>query len=354
MKRMARFVFIVQGEGRGHLSQAVALAEYLERTGHLIEAVYTGCRNMHDLPSYYVSGFGPRLNCFDSPYFIRTPNRKGIYIGRTLLRHLLRIPFYLSEAGRMRRAIMEKAPDVVVNFYDAVGALAMKKLPSHIFRVGIGHHFFLHLQNYPCPKGNRIHRELLRFHTWVIMRSCDRVLALSFSEAKDSGKISVVPPLIREAFRTAVYRAGERGLVYLLNEGFVTDLMDLVRQVPDLRLDVFSDLPTDTPMPEGITLHAPDAGAFLQRMATCRFLITTAGFDTVAEAASMGIPLACIPVGNHFEQHCNSLDAERSGLGMAISRIGPELIQKLQAPANAGYRRWLNRAEELFLGTLVK
>lgn len=351
---MARFVFIVQGEGRGHLSQAVALSEYLEKEGHTVEAVYTGCRNREELPAYYTRRFGPVLQCFGSPFFIRTPNRKGIYVGRTLLFHLAKVPYYLREVRRLRSGIREQKPHVVVNFYDVVGSLAMRKLPRNTLRVGIGHHFLLHLENYPCPKGNPVHRELLRVHTRMVLKGCDRVLALSFREKEGTGKIAVVPPLIREAFRTRRYHAGDRGLVYLLNEGFITDLLDLVRQVPELKLDVFSDLPADTPMPGGITLHPPDADAFLQKMSTCRFLITTAGFDTVAEAASMGIPIACIPSGNHYEQHCNSLDAERSGLGLAVSSIGPDLIGNLTKPRNPDYAGWAQRAEELFLEKLVK
>ena len=37
-----RFLFIVQGEGRGHLTQALALEEMLTRNGHEIVEVLVG------------------------------------------------------------------------------------------------------------------------------------------------------------------------------------------------------------------------------------------------------------------------------------------------------------------------
>ena len=82
---MANCVFIVQGEGRGHMSQSIALKEYLEKAGHLVEAVFVGTPNAASLPDYFRDHFPNRIRIFQSPYFLGTPNRKGIYVGRTLL-----------------------------------------------------------------------------------------------------------------------------------------------------------------------------------------------------------------------------------------------------------------------------
>ena len=47
---MAKCVFIVQGEGRGHMSQSLALKEYLVGAGHQVEAVFVGTSNAASLP----------------------------------------------------------------------------------------------------------------------------------------------------------------------------------------------------------------------------------------------------------------------------------------------------------------
>jgi len=179
---MARYLFIVQGEGKGHMSQALALKEYLDQAGHTVEAVFLGGRPQREIPDYFARNFAGRLHTFQSPWFLRTPNQKGIYIGRTLLFNLVRIPAYLSELRRIRREIELLGPEVVINFYDVVGALALRKIPSGIRRIGIGHHFFLHLENYRCKQGSAWQRWLLKRLTEGIIRSCDRVLALSFRE----------------------------------------------------------------------------------------------------------------------------------------------------------------------------
>lgn len=341
---MARTLFIVQGAGRGHLSQSVALKEYLEGAGHSVEAVFAGSSSSLPLPDYYKAVFGDKLKQFSSPWFLRTPNKKGIYIFRTILFNLTRVLVYLKEVKRIRREIVRVGPDVVINFYDVVGALALRKLPSGIRRIGIGHHFFLHLDGYRCRKGNFFHKALLKLHTRVVMKSCDRVLALSFRELPGSDLITVVPPLVRRQFREARYERGFDYLVYLLKEGFVVDLIRLAREAPDLVFDVFSDLPLHTRVPEGIRLHPMNDRAFQQKMLSCRGVISTSGFDTVAEAACLGAPLAVIPVENHFEQECNSLDVERSGVGIILKDFTKESLEEMKGIDQEKFRHWVDQA----------
>lgn len=341
---MIRTLFIVQGEGRGHLSQSVALKEYLEEEGHTVEAVYLGGRVSREIPAYYKEIFKKKLTLFSSPGFLRTPNKKGIYVGRTILYNLVRSVVYLKEVKRIRREIEILKPDVVFNFYEGLGALAMRKLGPGIRRIGIGHHFFLHLDVYRFKGGNFLHRVLLNHHTKLIMSSCDRVLALSFREHPGNKKIAVVPPLVRKRFREASYRSGGSYLVYLLNEGFVVDLIRLARLHPDLSFDLFSDLPLQTPVPEGIMLHRIDDAAFIEKMETCRGVISTAGFDTAAEAAYMGIPLAVIPVENHYEQLCNSVDVKQSGVGILLTEFSASALAEMKETDQKTYRKWVNGA----------
>jgi uncharacterized protein (TIGR00661 family) len=346
---MARYVFIVQGEGKGHMSQALALKEYLEQAGHAVVAVFLGGRPHGDIPDYFARAFAGELQTFQSPWFLRTPNQKGIYIGRTLLFNLLRIPAYISEVHRIRREIELLNPDGVVNFYDVVGALAQRKIPSGIRRIGIGHHFFLHLDNYRCERGSVWHRWLLKRLTDTIIKSCDRVLALSFREVPGRGIMEVVPPLVRRAFREMPYQAGKRYLAYFLNEGLLYDLVVLARQQPGFKVDIFTKLKPGMELPEGIALHPFDAEKFMDCMASCCGLICSAGFDAAAEAAYHGVPLAVLPARNHFEQACNAADISRSGLGVAVKKISWDMLEQMHPFEPDAYRSWVDSAGERLL-----
>ena len=140
------------------MSQAIALREILQEGGNSIEAVFVGCRSPEIFPDYFRDAFPGQVHCFRSPYFLRTPNNKGIYVGRTLLFNLVRSLVYLREIRWLRKTISTTRPDLVFNFYDVIGALSLRKIAPGIRRIGIGHHFFLHLEGYQSRGRNRGHR----------------------------------------------------------------------------------------------------------------------------------------------------------------------------------------------------
>ena len=196
------------------------------------------------------------------------------------------------------------------------------------------------------------HRILLRMHTRMIMKSCDRVLALSFRKEQGSDAIRVVPPLVRREFREMEYTRGDSYLVYLLQEGFFYDLVQLARSTPGFQADLFTALTPAIEIPEGIRIHSYDAKKFSTLMASCKGLITTAGFDSAAEAACHGIPLAVIPSHNHFEQKCNGRDITLKGIGVSVSRIDQGILEQMRSFDNQKYMAWVDQAGEQLINSM--
>ena len=79
-------------------------------------------------------------------------------------------------------------------------------------------------------------------------------------------------------------------------------------------------------------------------MASCKGLITTAGFDTAAEAAFHGIPLVVIPSYNHYEQMCNGADISANGIGIAASQIDHGMLEGIHSWDCSEYRKWVSGA----------
>ena len=50
-----KFLFIVQGEGRGHLTQAITLEEILLRNGHEVVEVLVGKSSSRRLPGFFLT-----------------------------------------------------------------------------------------------------------------------------------------------------------------------------------------------------------------------------------------------------------------------------------------------------------
>ena len=68
-----KFLFIVQGEGRGHLTQALTLEEHLLREGHEVVEVLVGKSRNRELPTFLRQKLKAPLSRFESPNFLPTP-----------------------------------------------------------------------------------------------------------------------------------------------------------------------------------------------------------------------------------------------------------------------------------------
>lgn len=351
---MARFVFIVQGEGRGHMSQAMAMRQFLERNGHELSGIFLGtCRGKRP-PDYFLKAGKGLIRTFISPYFVQTDDHRGIRIARSFLDNLLRTGLYLKEIRSVTDDIKKINPDYIINFYDLLGSFILRRLPSRITRIVISHHFYLEHPDFTKPPGDLLQKILLKSLNRMMQRGCHHVAALSFREAANRGRIRVVPPLIREEITNLERKPGKKDLVYLLHAGFLTDLVRIASQEDAFEADVFLDTIPESPVPSNLELHLPDSDLFIEKLRTCRKLITTAGFDTVAEAASLSVPVLAIPSKNHFEQRCNACDMERAGLGLRLKALDPGTVNENMDSRNADYLLWIGQSEKQFLKLIEK
>jgi hypothetical protein len=343
---------IIQGEGKGHFSQALTFLKILEKRDVEVRRIYIG-RNLFKPRSGYVQPpQGVPAASFLGPNFLRTPDRRGIQILASLALNLLLAPLYIFEACRIGIMMRRDGSDTVVNFYDPVGALAGRWWKRGAERVVISHHFYLSHPAFIHPHGLERSYFWLQLMNRIMMWSAHRVIALSFRKEKPAGRITVVPPLIDERVRQGAYLPGERDLCYFLTPGFVEDALRYYEEHPGLRADIFTDEPPSAEIPGNVEVHAPSREAFLAAMLRCSRLICTAGFDSVAEAFYLGIPVFLIPTGNHYEQYCNALDAARTGMAFQLEELADLDEVEFSPAGNGTYREWANEDNFAFHRTI--
>ena len=76
--RRLRIVFFVQSEGRGHMTQALALKSILEDAGHEVVAAFMGEKPDHPVPDFFEEGFSAPIYKYLSPTFVIDRSEKGI------------------------------------------------------------------------------------------------------------------------------------------------------------------------------------------------------------------------------------------------------------------------------------
>ena len=144
--------------------------------------------------------------------------------------------------------------------------------------------------------------------------------------------------------------------MYLVNHGYSDELRAWHRAHPDVALHCFYDrpgAPDDETVDATLTFHRLDGSKFLRYMAGCRALVSTAGFESICEAAWLGKPVLVVPVQNHAEQMLNALDVVGAGFGVADTTFRLDRLADLPAWLdNDAFRAWVNRSEEALLRAL--
>ncbi len=356
-----RYMFVVQGEGRGHLTQAIALAGVLRKHGHEVVEVMVGKNPNRVLPGFFVEKIGCPVTAFDSPSFdYGKVGRRG-RMARTLFANTTPVSLdrWRKSILKIVRQVGRVEPDVVVNFYEILLGITSVVHRLKVPVVSIGHQFLVDHPDYGHRSRNDQGQFALRLNNMLCSLGTTKTLALSFYPLKDfyRDRLAVVPPLLREELFEQVPRDGGYILGYMLNPGYADEVKAWHRKHPEVVLHLFWDkkgAPETLEVEPGLTFHCIDDRKFLEMMAGCSGYATTAGFESVCEAMWLGKPALLVPA--HIEQEINAQDASGIGAGVVsddfdLSRL-VDFIPRYGAHT-AAFREWVARAEELFVRHLT-
>lgn len=352
-----KVLFVIQGEGRGHLTQAITLESILRRNGYTVVEILVGQSTSRRLPGFFNRHIQAPIKRFFSPNFLPTPANRRVSMLRSVGYNLLHIPSYIRSMRFINCRIRETKADLVINFYELLTGLTYLTFRPSVPQVCIGHQYlFLH-PDFHFPHKNGISLFMLRLFTRLTCIGTSERLALSFRSMADCTalRIRVVPPLLR---REVLACEGERGDYvhgYLLNAGFGADVRNWHERHPQVPLHFFWDKPDESDelhVDGTLTFHRLNDVTFLRYMAGCKAYATTAGFESVCEAMYLGKPMLMVPA--HIEQDCNAYDAMRAGAGIVSDTfdLGKLLEFAAHYTPDAEFRYWVRSAENRFLNIL--
>lgn len=353
-----RCLFVVQGEGRGHLTQAMALRRMLRSAGHRVEEVVVGKSQGQAVPAFFREAFEASVTHVESPGFVSDGADRSVRPWATLLREVKRTPTFWRSLKALEATLDRHEPDVVVNFFEPLMGLYAV---SHGFSrpvVAVAHQYMFFHPAYRFPDGHRVQRGAVRAFARLTSLGATRRLALSLYPAPDrpQDNLTVCPPLLRaDLFRQPQGRSEPFFLVYILNSGYAEEVIRWHERHPEVRLHCFWDRPDAAPVEsydETLTFHQLDDEKFLSLMARCRGFVSTAGFESIAEAMYLQTPVQAVPVEGHYEQLCNAVDAVRAGAGVRSFQFDIDRLQGVlsqYSEEDTHFRTWVRRARRRFV-----
>lgn len=353
--------FVVQGEGRGHMTQALALARFLRAAGHEVTQVLVGTSPFRSVPDYFVEQIGAPVETFAAPTQVPDQAGQGASGIATTVDVLRRLPGFVRSIGTIRQATADA--DVVVNFLDLMGALAALVPGPATPSVAVAHNYvFLQRDRGQLPGPRLTRRAVLGYVRATAAGSAVR-LALSFGPGEHPGPrcLEVVPPLLRPGLDGLSVHDGGYLLAYALNPGYGDLMAEWQRRHPDVEVHCYIDggaaALADAPAGQ-FHAHGLDAEAFLRHLAGCRAYVGSAGFESICEAFFLGKPVLAVPTAGHYEQTLNGWDAARAG----AARVGSykdltafwEATEVPSTTAVGEFRQWVTRAPDMIVGLIER
>jgi len=350
-----KYLFIVQGEGRGHLMQAQALYDLLNLNGHTVVEILVGISPHRQIPDFFIQHVNCRIHTFESPNFLPSGKNNKVPLLKSVIYNTKRSSKYLKSINFMYERLVENQPDVVVNFYDFIAGIMYEIKRPDIRFVCIAHQYlFLH-------RGFQFQHLLLDpelpsflFFTRLTCLRANKILALSFGEQPltSDGNIHVVPPILRKEVLDSQSEAGSSILGYLLNSSYQKQVKDWHSLHPEYPLDFFwdeKDVADETWIDDTLVFHQLNDKKFIRFMAKCRAYATTGGFESVCEAIYLQKPIIMVPA--HIEQRCNVLDATRIRAGVTDNYFNlSKLLRFIPTyKPNTNFAHWVKSADRVFL-----
>jgi len=309
-----KIFYAVQATGNGHISRAMEMLPYLERYGQV------------DL---FLSGENNSLK-LNAPVRYRSKGLGFFYTNSGSLNYTntFRSLAPLRVLQEVRSLPVEKY-DLVVNDFECITSLAcrLKKIAS----VNFGHQASFVSDKAPRPKRKSA------FGEWILHNyaRATQYVGLHF-KAYDN---FILPPVIKKDILQSEPHDKGHITVYLPSYSAAV-LSRYFAPLREFRFQVFSKEMTK-PTQEGNILFLPvEKDRFNKSMVSCHGVITSAGFETPAEALYLGKKLLAIPIRGQYEQLCNAA---------ALEKMGVSCINTLDGNFKTVFENWINRKEKILL-----
>jgi uncharacterized protein (TIGR00661 family) len=342
---MARILYGVMGDSRGHLSRSLAVAQAMPRHEYL----FVGGGTVHELAEA-----GYSVENVPMASTIRRNNR--VHLRATLANAARVFALRGPVVKRIAEIIKSFDPHLILTDYEFFTPLAAAALGRPA--VSLDHQHILTHCTYQPPPGQHLNRFLTCSAIRQFYSAADRFFIVSFYPLPptDDSKTEVFAPIVRAIVKEIVPTTGDHVLVYFADGAFHSLLPVLeARKVKCIIYGLGEQPPTKNLVFKSESIHG-----FLEDLASCRYVISNAGHSLISEALYYAKPVLAFPRSFEYEQLLNAYFLSKHGLGgyglslAAAERILGIFEQRLEgyragmeAHRIFGYQRLVHRLEGL-------
>lgn len=307
---MYKVLYAIQGTGNGHMARAREVLPYLQQLAQ-VDVLVSGRAHQVQVNQPLNFRYQGITMYYDSS--------GGVNMRTTFSRN--NWPSFYREV----KDCPVQDYDLVINDFEPVSAWAcrLRGIPCTAF----GHQAAFRLPGAPrCRRKNRWAEGLLRYYA-----PAHHHRGLHF-RAYAPG---IFPPVIRREIREASPTVGDHFTVYLPAYGMEV-LEKTLQNISNVNWEVFHPACQESWTRGAVQFHPVDQANFLQSFLSCQGVLTSAGFETPAEALHLGKKLLVVPIRRQYEQSLNAA---------ALAELGVPVLRHLGGRGLQVLRTWVYSAQ---------
>ncbi|HVM87678.1 MAG TPA: glycosyltransferase family protein [Puia sp.] len=307
-----KIFYAVQATGNGHISRAMELLPFLEKYGTV------------DL---FLSGANSTLQ-LNAPVKFRSKGVCFFYTSTGSLNYIDTVrEFAPIRILKEARDLPVEKYDLVINDFECITSLACahKKIPS----VNFGHQASFQSNKVPRPSKKDFIGE------WVLHNyaRATQYIGLHFQSYDNF----ILPPVIKNDILNAEPK--DKGHITVYLPSYCDEIIcKYFLQLKDFRFEVFSKEVKNKIHIENVTLFPVNKNDFNKSMINCSAIITSAGFETPAEALFLGKKILAIPIRGQYEQLCNAA---------ALEKMGVTCINAINGNFISAFIKWVDEEKKI-------
>lgn len=309
---MGKLFYGVTGEGRGHATRVRTLVDQLKGEHEVV--IYAPAMAYDFLAPIYAN---TAVTVRQIPGLLFHYNKKGqLNYARTGLasaRFLLNMP---SEVAKIAADMEREKPDLVITDFEPLLPRAANK--CEIPYISVDHQHFLKTYDLSSlPLHLRLHAQIMSQFVGLYYRNQVESIVSSFyfpPLKKNIENVTQVGVLLREEVLNATRKHGDHLVVYLRRH--MTLEIETALKASGRRVLIY-----------GLGEQAQDANLqycpisaekFIEDLASCAALVSTAGNQLLGEALFLGKPALVMPEEGNREQEINGWFLDSTGAGQSI------------------------------------
>ena len=309
---MAKIVYAVSGEGRGHAARARTL---LEDLGREHEVLLYAPGHAYEMLAPFASRGNVEVRPLPGLFFHYSPDQRLDYLatGAGSLRFVRSFPALISRLGRELEAF---APDLAVTDFEPTLPRAAHRLGLPL--LSLDHQHFLRTYDLSSlPPRLRWYARGMASTVPLFCHGQTRTIVSSFffpPLRRGLRDVTQVGVLLRSEIRQARPESGPHVLAYLRRFGQHNILSALAECGCEVRVYGLGAREAQG----NLRFFGIDMKRFAADLASCRALVSTAGNQLIGEAQYLGKAVLAMPEPGNREQEINGHFLDRSGAGLTL------------------------------------